>query len=121
MIAQQESGGTLVFEGMENVHPGLHAEYRCVSVLQRHRAVSLIEEQQDSRNPNGGGEVKEQEEAERGMEDNPLVALAPDAALPEEQPSASTDVTATPAFQCLDEYFPLRLADMQASNHQPEL
>ncbi|KAM6896112.1 coiled-coil domain-containing protein 146 [Lycodopsis pacificus] len=41
------------------------------------------------------------------MEDNPLVALAPDAALPEEQPSASTDVTASPAFQCLDELLSL--------------
>ncbi|XP_078099199.1 coiled-coil domain-containing protein 146 [Sander vitreus] len=67
--------------------------------------MSLSEEQQDSRNPNRGEvEVEEQEEEEKPMEDTPLVALAPDAALPEEQPFAST---ASPAFQCLDELLSL--------------
>ncbi|XP_049423271.1 coiled-coil domain-containing protein 146 isoform X3 [Epinephelus fuscoguttatus] len=66
--------------------------------------MSLSEEQQHSRNPSRGEEeVEEQQEEERGLGDTPLVALAPDALLPEEQPSASTDVTASPAFQCLDE------------------
>lgn len=61
--------------------------------------VSLSEEQQDSRPPSRGEvEVEDQEE-----EDSPLMALAPDVSLPEEQPSASTDVSACPAFQCLDE------------------
>ncbi|XP_028425879.1 coiled-coil domain-containing protein 146 isoform X2 [Perca flavescens] len=65
--------------------------------------MSLSEKQQDSRNPNREVEVEEIEE-EKGMEDSPLVALAPDAALPEEQPFAST---ASPAFQCLDELLSL--------------
>ncbi|XP_068442723.1 coiled-coil domain-containing protein 146 isoform X2 [Clinocottus analis] len=66
--------------------------------------MSLFEEQQDSKTPNGGAvELEEEAKEERGMEENPLVALAPDASLPEEQPSAGTDVTASPAFQCLDE------------------
>lgn len=60
--------------------------------------MSQSEEQQDSRPPSGG-EV----EVEAQEEDAPLVALAPDASLPEEQRSASTDVSASPAFQCLDE------------------
>lgn len=56
-------------------------------------------EQEDSRPPSRGEvEVEEQEE-----KDTPLTALAPDASLPEELPSASTDVSASPAFQCLDE------------------
>ncbi|XP_068611649.1 coiled-coil domain-containing protein 146 [Brachionichthys hirsutus] len=36
-------------------------------------------------------------------EDTPLVALAPDASLPEEQASANTDICASPAFQSLNE------------------
>ncbi|XP_074482320.1 coiled-coil domain-containing protein 146 isoform X3 [Sebastes fasciatus] len=48
-------------------------------------------------------EEEEDEEDEEGMEDSPLVALAPDASLPKEQPSAGTDVTASPVFLCLDE------------------
>ncbi|XP_018540672.1 coiled-coil domain-containing protein 146 [Lates calcarifer] len=56
-------------------------------------------EQEDSRPPSRGEvEVEEQEE-----KDTPLTALAPDASLPEELPSAITDVSASPAFQCLDE------------------
>ncbi len=61
--------------------------------------VSLSEEQRDTRPPSRGEEeVEDQEE-----EDSPLVALAPDVSLPKEQPSAGTDVSACPAFQCLDE------------------
>lgn len=67
--------------------------------------MSLSEEQQDSRPPSRGEvDVEEQEDEERGIkEDAPLVALAPDVSLPEEQPSASADVSASPAFHCLDE------------------
>ncbi|XP_071358990.1 coiled-coil domain-containing protein 146 [Trachinotus anak] len=69
-----------------------------------------LSEQQDSRPPRRGEvEVEEQEveEGKRAEEDAPLLALAPDASLPEEQPSAITDVSATPAFQCLDELLSL--------------
>ncbi|XP_019123017.2 coiled-coil domain-containing protein 146 isoform X3 [Larimichthys crocea] len=45
----------------------------------------------------------EKEEAKGTEEDILLVPLAPDASLPEEQQSASTDVSATPVFQWLDE------------------
>ncbi|XP_034529312.1 coiled-coil domain-containing protein 146 isoform X2 [Notolabrus celidotus] len=63
------------------------------------RRVSLSEVQQDSRPPSAGAvEVEEQEE-----DYIPLVPLAPDASLPEEQPTASTDVSACSAFQYLDE------------------
>ncbi|XP_059182106.1 coiled-coil domain-containing protein 146 [Centropristis striata] len=68
--------------------------------------MSLSEEQQDSRSPSGG-EVELKEQEEEGIEDSPLVALAPDASLPEEQPSARTDIAASPAFQCLDELLSL--------------
>lgn len=63
----------------------------------------------DSRPPNRGKveldnqEEGEEEEEMETEEDIPLVALAPHASLPEEQPSASTDVLASPPFQCLDE------------------
>ncbi|KAM9334637.1 coiled-coil domain-containing protein 146 [Symphorus nematophorus] len=71
--------------------------------------VNPSEEQQNSRPPSREkAELEDEEEEEKGMEeDTPLVALAPDASLPEEQPSASTDVSASPAFQCLDELFSL--------------
>ncbi|XP_065807689.1 coiled-coil domain-containing protein 146 [Labrus bergylta] len=60
--------------------------------------VSLSEEQQGNRPPSRAGvEVEEQKE------NIPLVALAPDAPLPEEQPSPTAAVSANPAFQCLDE------------------
>ncbi len=53
-------------------------------------------------------ELENQDVEEEAMEeDTPLVALAPDASLPEEQQSATTDVSASPAFQCLDEVRPL--------------
>ncbi|XP_034718803.1 coiled-coil domain-containing protein 146 isoform X1 [Etheostoma cragini] len=69
--------------------------------------MSLSEEQQDGRKPNRREVEVEEQEEEKGMEDTPLVAIAPDAALPEEQLYASTDVTASPAFQCLDELLSL--------------
>ncbi|XP_044041610.1 coiled-coil domain-containing protein 146 isoform X2 [Siniperca chuatsi] len=70
--------------------------------------MSLSEEQHDSRPPSREVEVEEQEEEYTGMEeDTPLVALAPDASLPEEKPSASDDISASPAFQCLDELLSL--------------
>uniref|UniRef100_UPI0037E79539 coiled-coil domain-containing protein 146 n=1 Tax=Semicossyphus pulcher TaxID=241346 RepID=UPI0037E79539 len=62
-------------------------------------SVSLHEEEQDSRPPSTELELEEQEK------DIPLVALAPDASLPEEQPSARTAVSSSPAFQCLHELF----------------
>ncbi|XP_076009275.1 coiled-coil domain-containing protein 146 [Genypterus blacodes] len=59
------------------------------------------EEQQGSGPPSqGDAKVEEQQEME---EDIPLVAMAPDASLPEEQPPVSIDVSANPVFQCLDE------------------
>lgn len=58
--------------------------------------MSLSKQQLDSR----GEEELENQEKE---EDTPLVALAPDVSLPEEQPSTSTDVSAESPFQCLDE------------------
>lgn len=65
-----------------------------------------VSEQRDSRT-SSRGEVAVEEQEEEGekriQEDSPLLALAPDASLPEEQPSASTDVSASPVFQCLDE------------------
>nr|XP_020455145.1 coiled-coil domain-containing protein 146 isoform X2 [Monopterus albus] len=61
-------------------------------------------------------------EEKKGIEENPpLVALAPDASLPEDQPSASTDVSASPGFHCLDELFSLgkisqaKMAKLKAS------
>ncbi|XP_070710324.1 coiled-coil domain-containing protein 146 [Pempheris klunzingeri] len=73
--------------------------YLCDSQESR---VSLSEEQQDTRSPSRG-----EEEVEAQEENIPLVALAPDASLPEEQRSASADVSASPAFQCLDELLSL--------------
>ncbi|XP_040886163.1 coiled-coil domain-containing protein 146 [Toxotes jaculatrix] len=66
--------------------------------------MSLCEQQ--AGRPPSRGKVEEEEE-ERAEEDPPLLALAPDASLPEEQPSASTDISASPAFQCLDELLSL--------------
>ncbi|XP_074554151.1 coiled-coil domain-containing protein 146 isoform X2 [Halichoeres trimaculatus] len=61
--------------------------------------MSVSEEQQDSSSPSvGEWEVDEEEE-----DVIPLVALAPDASLPEEQPAAAADVSACSAFQCFDE------------------
>lgn len=64
-----------------------------------------LSKQQDSRPPSKGEvELEEnEEEEERTEEEAPLLALAPDASLPEEKTSASTDVSASTAFQCLDE------------------
>ncbi|XP_053170112.1 coiled-coil domain-containing protein 146 [Scomber japonicus] len=65
--------------------------------------MSLSEEQQVSRPPSRE-EVEEEEEEEEGMgEDTPLFAIAPNASIIEELPSVATDVSASPAFQCLDE------------------
>ncbi|XP_026219495.1 coiled-coil domain-containing protein 146 [Anabas testudineus] len=81
--------------------------------------MSLSEEQQDSRPPSR--EEAEVEEEKGLEEDIPLVALAPDVSLPEEQPSASADVSASPVFQWLDELFSLgkisqnRVATLKAS------
>ncbi|XP_038594903.1 coiled-coil domain-containing protein 146 [Micropterus salmoides] len=71
--------------------------------------MSLSEEQQGSRPPSRGEVEVEEQEVYKGMEEvTPLVALAPDASLPlEEQPSANADVSASPAFQCLDEMLSL--------------
>ncbi|XP_036978375.1 coiled-coil domain-containing protein 146 isoform X1 [Acanthopagrus latus] len=74
--------------------------------------MSLSEEEHRDRRPLSRGKVgledQEEEEEEKGMEkDAPLVALAPDAALPEEQTSAAIHVSASPAFQCLDELLSL--------------
>uniref|UniRef100_A0A671Z1W4 Coiled-coil domain containing 146 n=1 Tax=Sparus aurata TaxID=8175 RepID=A0A671Z1W4_SPAAU len=74
--------------------------------------MSLSEEEHQDRRPPSRGKVEledqEEEEEEKGMEkDTPLVALAPDAALPEEQPSAAIHVSTSPAFQCLDELLSL--------------
>ncbi|XP_039999054.1 coiled-coil domain-containing protein 146 isoform X1 [Xiphias gladius] len=68
-----------------------------------------LSEQQDSRPPSKGEvELEEnEEEEERTEEEAPLLALAPDASLPEEKTSASTDVSASTAFQCLDELLSL--------------
>lgn len=52
----------------------------------------------------GKMELEDEKEEAKGKEDDILlVPLAPDASLPEEQQSASTDVSATPVFQWLDE------------------
>lgn len=48
-------------------------------------------------------EVEEQDEDKGMEEDIPLVAVAPDASLPEKQPSASIVVSASPASHSLDE------------------
>ncbi|XP_029351480.1 coiled-coil domain-containing protein 146 [Echeneis naucrates] len=68
-----------------------------------------LSEQQDSR-PTSRGEVEmeEQEEMERNRTDEaaPLLPLAPDALLLEDQPPAIADVSVSP-FQCLDELFSL--------------
>ncbi|CAK6949912.1 coiled-coil domain-containing protein 146 [Scomber scombrus] len=58
--------------------------------------MSLSEEQQVSRPPS-------KEEVEEEEEDTPLFAIAPNASIIEELPSVATDVSASPAFQCLDE------------------
>lgn len=64
-------------------------------------SMSLSEEQQVSRPPSR--EEVEEEEEEGMEEDTPLFAIAPDASIIEELPSVATDVSASPAFQCLDE------------------
>lgn len=72
--------------------------------------MSLSEEQLDSR-----GKVEQEDQVEKEEEETeeetPLVALAPDASLPEEQPSASTDVSVSPPFQCLDEVRLINIVD----------
>lgn len=67
-------------------------------------ALVSLSEELDRRPPSRGKvELEHQEEEEKGMEeDTPLKALAPDASLPEEQPSVSSDASDSP-FQCLDE------------------
>lgn len=86
------------FEGYISNHMGfflLNLYYMlCTSMSQS--------EEQQGRRPPSQGEVKVEEQQEM-EEDTPLIALAPDASLPEEQPPVSIDVCANPAFQCLDE------------------
>ncbi len=70
--------------------------------------VSLLsEEKQTSRPPSGENiELEDQEEEVelKEMEEHtPLVALAPDASLPEMQAASNTDISSGPAFHCLDE------------------
>ncbi|XP_033968254.1 coiled-coil domain-containing protein 146 isoform X2 [Pseudochaenichthys georgianus] len=65
--------------------------------------MSQSEEEQGCMNPSGG-EVEEEEEEE---EDTPQAALTPDASLPEDPSFATTDVTASSAFQCLEEFLSL--------------
>ncbi|XP_024913199.1 coiled-coil domain-containing protein 146 isoform X2 [Cynoglossus semilaevis] len=69
--------------------------------------VSLSEEEVSMTSSRGEMEVREQvknKEEEEGMkEDFPLVALAPDASLPEEQLPVSTDVCVCPVSRCIDE------------------
>ncbi|KAM7367065.1 hypothetical protein PAMP_014990 [Pampus punctatissimus] len=60
--------------------------------------MSLREEQQGHRPPSIE-EVKE----EKPMEETFLVAFAPNASVIEELPPVDIDVSASPAFQCLDE------------------
>ncbi|XP_047431349.1 coiled-coil domain-containing protein 146 isoform X2 [Mugil cephalus] len=74
--------------------------------------MNLSQDQQDGRPLcREEAEVEAQEE-DKGVErDAPLVALAPDASFPEEQPTVSTDVAASPVFQCLDELLSLGKID----------
>lgn len=60
------------------------------------------EEETECRPQSAEVEVEEQDEDKGMEEDTPLVAVAPDASLPE-KPSASIAVSASPASQCLDE------------------
>ncbi|CAB1435368.1 unnamed protein product [Pleuronectes platessa] len=82
-------------------------QQRCITPVSFTLDSVSLSEQQGSR---GEVEVKEQEEEEekeeekRMEEDIPLLALAPDASLPEEQPSVSADVPDSPAFHFLDEH-----------------
>ncbi|XP_035763607.1 coiled-coil domain-containing protein 146 [Neolamprologus brichardi] len=61
------------------------------------------EEETECRPQSAEVEVEEQDEDKGMEEDIPLVAVAPDASLPEKQPPASIVVSASPASQCLDE------------------
>lgn len=61
------------------------------------------EEETECRPQSAEVEVEEQDEDKGMEEDAPLVAVAPDASLPEKQPSTSSEVSASPASQCLDE------------------
>ncbi|KAF3705061.1 Coiled-coil domain-containing protein 146 [Channa argus] len=68
--------------------------------------MSLSEDQQHSRPPSREEEMEEKADGENGIgQYTPLVALAPDVSLPEEQPPAFRDITTSPAFLCLDELF----------------
>ncbi|XP_078138376.1 coiled-coil domain-containing protein 146 [Centroberyx gerrardi] len=63
----------------------------------------MSQSEERSSRPPSSREVEVEEQAEKVMEeDTQLVAMAPDASLPYEQPS-STDLSACPAFQSLDE------------------
>lgn len=55
--------------------------------------MSLCEDQTEDRRSNRGEEEEE---------DTPVVTLAPDASLPQEQPAANTDLSASP-LQHLDQ------------------
>lgn len=65
--------------------------------------MSLSEDQAEHRRHCAEAEAEDKTEDKEIEEDTPLVATAPEVFLPEEQPSACTDVSASPAFQCLDE------------------
>uniref|UniRef100_UPI003AACF16D coiled-coil domain-containing protein 146 n=1 Tax=Centroberyx gerrardi TaxID=166262 RepID=UPI003AACF16D len=63
----------------------------------------MSQSEERSSRPPSSREVEVEEQAEKVMEeDTQLVAMAPDTSLPYEQPS-STDLSACPAFQSLDE------------------
>uniref|UniRef100_A0A3Q3RYK6 Coiled-coil domain containing 146 n=1 Tax=Mastacembelus armatus TaxID=205130 RepID=A0A3Q3RYK6_9TELE len=82
--------------------------------------MSTSEEPQDSRPPSTEEVEIKEIEGKEGI-DRPLVALAPDASLPEEQPATITDVSADPVFHCLDELFSMgiisqtKVAELKAS------
>lgn len=70
--------------------------------------MSLLSEEKQTGRPSSRGKIeledREEEVEEEEMEEHtPLVALAPDASLPETQAAANTDSSSCPAFHCLDE------------------
>lgn len=69
-------------------------------------SMSLSEEQQANKPANREEvepEEQEEEEEEAIKKDIPLVAIAPNASVIDELPSVASDVSASPAFHCLDE------------------
>ncbi|KAK2858922.1 hypothetical protein Q5P01_003542 [Channa striata] len=82
-----------------------HAVDKGRESAKRGRRVNIVNMSlQDGRPLSRDVEVEEKVDEEIGTEEHtPLVALAPDVSLPEEQPPACRDVSASPAFLCLDE------------------